>query len=370
MLKPLFLALMLMLSPALASAHSSSSSYLNVSATGAALDVRWSIALRDLDYAIGIDADGSGAITWGMVRAKAAEIDALALSRLALLADGAACTPGPVHHAADRLSDGGYVVLNFTATCPAAPRELTVRYALLFDQDPQHRGLLHLTLAGEAHTTAFSPAQSEQRFDARGSILAAIREFFESGVRHLLTGPDHLLFVTMLVVPAFLGRDGRGTTLRKSLLNTATLLSAFTVAHSITLTLAVLHYIALPTRVIESGVALTILLTALDNIHHFLPGPRVLIAAGFGMIHGLGFAETLDPLQLPAGTLATALLSFNLGLEVAQLAFAALVLPPCLLLRGMERDRAAFAPGLSAATALVALAWFTDRAGDFGLMPF
>ena len=248
------------------------------------LAVQWSIALQDLDYAIGLDSDGNGTITWGEVRQRAQAIDAYALAPLRLSADGASCAFGPVTQLADLLSDGAYVVLRFRAVCPTAPQMVGVHYSLLFDLDPLHRGLLTLTLGGVLHASALSPTQQDARFDVTPGYGNTVRSFFATGVNHLLTGIDHMLFVTMLLVPAmFRRRPGEFgpqaalrpvTDFRGMFIETLKVLSAFTLAHGTTLTLSVLHIVSIPERLSEAGVALTILITALDNIFHFIPGRR------------------------------------------------------------------------------------------------
>ncbi len=369
---------LLLCSPA--AAHSASSAYLHVSVDGRALDVQWSIALRDLDYAVGLDTNGDGAITWGELRQHAAAIDAYALSRLTLSADGAACAPGPLTNLADQLSDGAYAVLRFRADCPSVPTTVSVRYALLFDLDPLHRGLLTLSVGGVPHAAALSPARPSATFDVSPGYGETVRSFFETGVNHLLTGIDHMLFVAMLLVPAMFRRGegafGPGARLvpvndfRAMFVESLKVLSAFTLAHGTTLTLSVLHIISIPERVSEAGIALTILATALDNIFHVLPARRWPLAFAFGLVHGLGFATALGPMSLPPVALGVALISFNLGLEAAQVTIASVVLPIGFLLRFTRIYPQRIMPGISAAVALVAFAWFTDRVAGLGLMPF
>ncbi len=200
--------LLAILLPAFACAHSASSSYLHVDVRGRDLAVQWSIALRDLDYAIGLDTDGNGAITWGELRQHEAAIQAYALARLRLSAGGQPCTPGPVSLLADELSDGGYATLRFDAACTAVPSRVTVHYGLLFDLDPLHRGLLTLSVGGVAHAYALSPTRQDATFDVSPGYGETVRSFFETGIDHLLTGIDHMLFVTMLLVPAMFRRRG------------------------------------------------------------------------------------------------------------------------------------------------------------------
>ena len=360
-------------------AHSASSAYLHVDVEGRELAVQWSIAIRDLDYAIGLDT-GSGDVTWGDIRRSAPAIDAYALARLRLSGDRTGCAFGPVTQLADLLSDGAYVVLRFRALCPSAPQTVGVHYSLFFDLDPLHRGLLTLTVGEVPHASALSPAQPDASFDVTPGYGETVRSFFATGVDHLLTGIDHMLFVTMLLVPAmFRRRSGEFgpqaalqpvTDFRGMFFETLKVLSAFTLAHGTTLTLSVLHIVSIPERLSEAGIALTILITALDNIFHFIPGRRWPLAFAFGLVHGLGFATALGPMSLPPLALGIALISFNLGLEAAQVTIASVVLPIGYLMRNTLVYPRRILPGVSGVVALVALAWFTDRAAALGLMPF
>lgn len=374
------LLVLLACTPRLAAAHSASSSYLHVTVHGSALSVQWSIALRDLDYAIGIDSDGDGTITWGEVRTHAAAIDAYAISHLQLSANGSPCTPGTITNLADRLGDGAYAVLRFEAACAAPPKNVSVHYTLLFDQDPLHRGLLTLLVGGVPHAYALSPQNPAATFDVTPSYGATVRSFFLTGVHHLLTGIDHMLFVTMLLVPAMFRRPANDfgpnarlqpvTDFSGMFLESLKVLSAFTLAHGTTLTLSVLHIVSIPEWLSESGIALTILITALDNLLHFIPGRRWPLAFAFGLVHGLGFATALGPMTLPPLSLGIALISFNLGLEAAQVTIAAVVLPIGFMMRHTIVYPRRIMPAVSGIVALVALAWFTDRVTGAGLMPF
>ena len=342
--------------------------------------MQWSISVRDLDYAIGMDSDGDGAITWGELRQHEAAIDAYALARLRLAGDNATCTIGPVVHLADQLSDGAYAVLRFQALCPHVPQRVLVQYGLLFDLDPLHRGLLTLAIGRVPHAFALSPAHQDVSFDVTPGYGETVRSFFATGVHHLLSGIDHMLFVTMLLVPAMFRRRpgalGPGarmqpvTDFRGMFIESIKVLSAFTLAHGTTLTLSVLHIISIPERVSEAGIALTILVTALDNIFHFIPGRRWPLAFAFGLVHGLGFATALGPMSLPPIALGIALISFNLGLEFAQVTIATVVLPIGYLMRNTIVYPRRILPGISGAVAVVAFAWFADRVTGAGWMPF
>lgn len=350
------------LSPILAWAHSASTSYLTITAGGHEAVLQWSIALRDLDAAVGLDANDDGDITWGELRARQTQIDTYALSRLQISTSGADCVPGPVDHLADVLGDGGYAVLRTTLRCPVAIAGLDIRYGALFEIDPNHRALLNVTLNGALHTGILSPAAPLATFIDSGGQAAMLWQFLQGGIEHLLAGADHVLFIVMLLAPLLLRPrpDDAGPLSR--LLEAVKLLTAFTVAHGLTLTLAVLGFANVPQVIAELGVAATILVTAMDNIVPFLPRRRGLLAFGFGLIHGLGVAGSLGPLHLPPATLALALLSFSLGLEAAQIAIAAAATPVASVLRATQPASRRLLPVLSAGVAVLAMLWMTERA--------
>ena len=129
-------------------AHKPSDSYLSINVEGRSVEGRWDIALRDLEFAIGLDADGNGEITWGEVKARHADIASYALSRLTLKADGRSCTLHAGDQQVDAHSDGTYTVLHFTADCGGDVAVLEATYRLFFDFDAQHKGLLKI---GRAH---------------------------------------------------------------------------------------------------------------------------------------------------------------------------------------------------------------------------
>ena len=360
------LAAIAVAAPSAARAHGASSSYLTIAVDGSKLPVQWSIALRDLDYAIGLDADADGAVTWSEVRAHKKAIEAYVLPRLTLSADGSACAPGDVRVLADQRGDGGYAVLRFEAKCPAAIRRLTVAYKLLFDLDPMHRGLLNVVSGGVSHPAVLSPAAPSATIEAAGDLGATFGEFFRLGIGHIFSGLDHLLFMAMLLLPAMFRRGDEGwrpvARFRPAFMESVRILSAFTLAHAVTVTAASLGVIEVPAKLIEGAIALTIVVTAIDNILPILPGRRWQIAFGFGLIHGFGFASTLGPLSLPPLATATALVSFNLGVEAAQVLVACVVLPFGFALRDLRLYPARLLPGASAVAAVVALLWFADRA--------
>jgi hypothetical protein len=334
-----------------AQAHKPSDSYLALQPEGAATQGQWDIALRDLEYAIGLDADGDGAITWGELKARRTAIEAYAFSRLTLRAGGEACRIEPGELLFDEHSDGGYAVLKFSAPCAAGE----VEYRLFFDLDPTHRGLLRVG----ATTSVLSPEQARLALEARPPWRQFL-DYAREGVWHIWIGFDHVLFLLSLLLPAVV----QARRFPPVFWDVFRIVTAFTVAHSITLALAALSVIQLPSRLVESAIALSVVLAALNNIWPVVRGRRWMVAFGFGLIHGFGFASVLADLGLPREALLLALVGFNLGVEAGQLAIVAAFLPVAYALRNTWAYRRLVLVGGSAAIVLVAALWLAERALD------
>jgi hypothetical protein len=360
-----------------AHAHKPSDSYLTLRAAqnSSEIAVRWDIALRDLDYVLELDRDGNAALSWGEVRTRADDITRYATERLALTAGGESCTwqtTAPMQ--LDRHSDGTYAVLSLTARCEGLQRGLKMNYSLLFDVDPSHRGLVQWVPPGNAadassQALVFGTGNAEQPLALQPqSAWQTFGQYVVEGVWHIWIGFDHILFLLSLLLPAVLVRVSRSwqpaPSLKGSLIEVLKVVTAFTLAHSITLTLAALGVISLPSRIVESTIAASVVFAALNNLRGTL-GKRVWVMAFvFGLIHGFGFASVLADLGLPQQALALALVGFNVGVELGQLAIVAVFVPIAFALRRTAFYRTGVLTGGSLLVALIASYWFIQRAFD------
>jgi len=372
MMRRLALIVALLLCQATASAHKASDSYLVLDVKGNAVTAQWDIALRDIDFALGLDSDGNAEITWGELRARQKDLSAWALSRLEV-SRGGVCPLEVGSLQVDDHTDGGYAVLHLSGLCPAATGELGLHYRLLFDLDQLHRGLLRLTLDGSPYTTVLSPTSGLVQFgSAQASRWTQFSQYLVEGIWHIWIGFDHILFLLSLLLPAVLvlqvrrwhGVTSFGVALREVLW----VVTSFTAAHSITLSLAALGLVSLPSRLVESAIALSVVLASANNLWPVVEHRRWLVAFGFGLIHGFGFASVLSELGLPADALVLSLLGFNAGVEVGQMAIVAGFLPMAFLLRNTRFYlRGVFVLG-SWFTMLVALVWLLERVFDLKLV--
>ena len=361
-----------------AAAHKASDSYLVLNVKGQEVTGQWDIALRDIDFAIGLDANGDGDINWGEVSARHTDIAAWALGRLTLTR-GTDCTLRVAEHLVDSHTDGAYAVLRLAGSCPSGTQPLAVGYRLLFDIDQLHRGLLRLDLDGVSHSAVLAPNTGVLEVKAgETSRLAQFGQYLVEGVWHIWIGFDHILFLLALLLPAVLvhtvssfngARRWAGVdSFRSALTEVLWVVTAFTVAHSITLSLAALEIIELPSRLVESAIAASVVLAAANNLWPLVERRRWLVAFTFGLIHGFGFASVLTELGLPKEALVLSLLGFNLGVEVGQLAIVALFLPLAYLLRHTVLYKKGVFVGGSLLTMLVALVWLAERVFNLKLI--
>ena len=367
----------------LADAHKSSDSYLQIDAAPGALTVRWDIALRDLDIALDLDTNDDGKLTWGEVKAAWPRIESYALPRLAI----PGCALRPTGRGLERRNDGAYAVLHLASTC-TLPTSPAISYSLFAEVDPTHRGLAKIQRPGQpVSLLVLDPSQGDRPGLASASgattgaavaggaarATSARWAFLIEGARHILGGYDHVLFLVCLLLPAVLRRTPQGWKPvehpSQAILPIVGVVSSFTVAHSITLGLAALKIVSLPSSFIDPAIAATIALAALDNIWPIFPVRRIFVTFFFGLIHGFGFATVLSELNLPTADFAWALLQFNLGLEVGQLIVVVVTTLVLFGLRDWPRYRPLVVRGGSFAAMLFATLWFIERTANISILP-
>lgn len=382
------LALLAVLLPPSASAHKESDSYLTLSpdpANAQVLKGQWDIALRDLDFAIGIDANRDGAITWGEVKAQRGAIERYALERLVVKGDGLRCELQPYGQMASEHTDGAYDVILFNAVCDKEiPNRLTVDYHLFEDLDPYHRGIVTIHAAGQTVGAVLGPTGSSASLDLRQpDRWRQFKSFVVDGVWHIWTGPDHLLFILSLLLPAVLLRKQGPllagehiwsgsrwqpvASLWPALWELVKVVSAFTVSHSVTLSLSVLGIVSLPSRLVESGIALSVIVAALNNIYPVVTNRIWLVAFAFGFIHGLGFASALAGLQLPPMAMLASLGGFNVGVEIGQESVVLPLIPLAFMVRRTRFYRIGVLRWGSLAIVAVASLWLAERVFDIAI---
>jgi len=363
-----------LLLPAAALAHGVGTSEVALSIDGARADGTWSLNLRDARRLAGRDPGVTGDAGFADLRAHEAALRAALAGKLELVADGAA---QPVTVAATPLEwrhDLGDVRFHVGATFAAPPRRLGIRDELLFDADPSHRAYF---LIEDDRVTSVGVLRAGQRAVTvdvhQFHVLPIAGEFVREGIRHIATGADHILFLLALLLPVTLlgpaggwrPRLGFGAGAREA----TKVVTAFTLAHSVTLALSFFHVVTPPAAAVETAIALSVFAAAWNNLRPFLPGRSWWMALAFGLVHGLGFAGALNNLSLPRHARVLALGAFNVGVELGQLAIVGVALP---LLYAASRRRAY--PRLvmgagSLGIAWLAVVWALQRGTGLTLLP-
>lgn len=356
MIRAFLLACILSLFATAPWAHETTRSYLQLQPDKDSLTGEISIALRDLEVLLWIDADLDGAITRAELSERIADI-ATYIGSAVTIATDAPCQSQATAPRTEQRDGIAYLTMSLMVRCAAGSGPVRITSRLLAEIDPDHR--LFLTI-----NSATGPTSLVLRRDSppgimdQGSLLATAASYFQSGVAHLLAGPDHIVFLLLLILPA-VTRDQPSLRSAREIVAAVT---GFTIAHALTLSLATFSLFHPPARVIENLIALSVLVTAIDNLRPFLPGPRAAPAAFFGLIHGFGFASVLGTTGLTPLPFSVALVSFNLGIEAAQIivvvatgfALHALGARRCLLIGG------------SLAGAVASLLWLTLHDGPAG----
>ena len=315
------LAVCLLLPAMPASAHPVPFSYLDVQLQKSALDVSLVIHIFDLAHDLQI-APPERLLEPAVVAEREAAIRSLVAPRLEIDGNGQVLTPE--WSAPEILRERQSLRLHLRYAMPSAPGSVAVN-TVMFPYDPSHQTFVNMyegeTLTSQMILDAQHP-HLEYFAGTRQGALAVVKKFIPAGIHHILIGPDHLLFLVGLLL------------LGGSVRQLAVIVTAFTVAHSITLSLAALNLVSPPARIIEPAIALSIVYVGADNL--LIRGGRDVrawIAFAFGFIHGFGFANVLREMDLPARALGWSLFAFNVGVEIGQLLVVAVVATALAALR-------------------------------------
>jgi HupE / UreJ protein len=360
-------ALILLLAAPWADAHIASNGFLTLKVQGSTISGAIELAIRDGELAVGLDRDGNGEVTWGELKSRQEALQNYIRSHLRFTAADDACRLSFAPVEVNNRVDGNYLWLPVTAECAHALERLSIDYTLLDAEDPSHRGLLTLSSNGSSQTAVLGGASGTRQFELKDvSPWSAFAEYLRAGIWHIWSGIDHLLFLLSLLLPAVLvRRQNRWDAVPiagPAFVNIVKVVTAFTLAHSITLSLAAFDVIRLPSRLTESVIAASIIVAALNNVFPRVTEGRWRIAFAFGLLHGFGFASVLAEMGLPKGARLVSLVAFNLGVEAGQLAVVLAVMPLAYLLRATRFYRRGVMPWGSSAIACLALFWLVQRA--------
>ena len=368
-------------------AHQSSTAYLQIETQAnnqeSQLTGEYRLAIRDLAVLVPLDGNDDLKISWGEVKAQQPAIVQLLQRNLIWQASGKQCVVNPLQQplAMDQVAGIAYLVMYLAVDCNDSPAT-SLNYQMLANIDSSHRLIISLNNTSLNNTNDNSLLDTNDSNVAQGrtwlvasgttelmqadaSRFNTIKTYLQEGIHHLLSGYDHLLFLFCLLVTAVYSRQNKQwipvDSARTAIRHTLYIATAFTIAHSITLSLAVLNIVNLPARWIESIIAFSIALAALNNLMPIFGAQQIRIAFLFGLVHGFGFANVLSELPLDNWSRGLALFSFNVGIELGQISCILIFFPVALLLRGsLFYRRIIFQTG-SGLACILALIWMTQR---------
>jgi len=356
----------LFLAPATASAHAANTSYLQADASDPEGEVRitWDLNAADLDWTVDLDLDTDGSVTWSEVLARRDAIASLAIANLIIQRDGNSCPVSMNDLALTEHTDATFVSLGLRAKC-ATGGALTIGSKLFFSQDASQRVLVQAKVAGQEFNTVLSPQAQSWVQPKVASFYETFLRFVQQGIVHVWSGYDHIAFVLLLVLPSVLRAGPKGWTNTSSVREVArdllSIVTTFTLAHSITLTLAATRVVQLPERLVEVTIAASIVAAGALNLRPTPTRWRLAVAFGFGLMHGFGFARALLEIEVTGRRLLPMLAGFNVGVELAQLVIVIIALPLLLRLRAFPLYAARLMPAASLATAAVGAIWMFTR---------
>lgn len=330
-----------------ADAHDLSRSTSRITVHGTTLETELTVGAVDFHQGPPVDTSGDGHVSIDEIDAAIAPLFAAIKEHFQLTADGIPARA--ITLARYELVDSTTLRLNLRHEFAVPIGVVGLVSTLPSVTQPDHRHLATLVGGDDVAQAVLDASVTSATFDRAGGLsLATAWRFLVLGVEHIAAGYDHLAFLVVLLVGA------------ASLRAVVAIVTAFTVAHSLTLGLAAFDIVVLPARAVEMAIAASIAWVAAENVLAAGAGARWRVAFLFGLVHGFGFANVLRDLQLPRESLALSLFTFNLGVEAGQLAFVLVAFPLLWLVRRSAwRDMSTLAA--SAGVLCLGVFWFVQR---------
>ncbi|MFM8466307.1 MAG: HupE/UreJ family protein [Oxalobacteraceae bacterium] len=355
-----WLAACLMLCGMQASAHQSGNSYLRIDSDAQAVRVQLDFAVRDLNSLLQIPPEQQKPIQRDELAALQGRLTDVIASSLSLEVDGQPLSLAFQSQEVALHNDGLYVRQSLSAAVlDPQSAQLLVRYGFFNEEEKIARAFVKLSANGLETSAVFDARHAVQRLPLREiSLTEILGSYAREGALHIWSGLDHLLFLFCLLLP---GLSLSASSSRPLLMYAIKVVTAFTVAHSFTLAAAALEWVVLPDKLIEIAIAASIIISALMNLWRGKGAYQWKLAFGFGLIHGLGFANGLRELGLSSSHFIETLLAFNLGVEFGQMAVVlamGLVLAPVL---HRERAVSLIQRWGSVGILLMACGWLVER---------
>lgn len=348
------------------------------------IDVRVEITAADLDRVLGLSLYADEQLTREEASPHLDAILSYVAQHLQLRAANRDLALRFERHEVLDLDFADFLLLNYTIEdLEAIPDEIDVTFGVVLDVDRDHINMLVIehnwktaTFNNEANVSlVFTPPDRRQTLDlSSSSVLTGFWGLIKLGVWHIWIGLDHILFLLALILPSVLFLESKRwmpvANFRPAFMNIVAIVTFFTLAHSVTLSLAALDVVNLPSRLVESIIAGSIAVAALHNIYPRMEVREWMIAFAFGLFHGFGFASVMGDIGLGQDYMVLSLLGFNLGVEIGQIAIIAVIFPVLYLVRTRRWYRPVVLRLGSVLLIAVASVWLVERVFDVSFRRF
>ncbi len=336
------------------------------------------ITLRDLDRVLKLDVDADGIVSDDEFATGRDRIRDYVASRVTISEPGGKNVIRLGEFSLQSLDVGRFVAIDYDSAPLDVSRDLVVRYSMIFESDSSHRGfgvLQSNAVSGESwegegeEVLIFTPGGQQRVLPVESvSAWTSFGDFLIHGIWHIWIGLDHILFLVALVLPSVLTRSRDSWQpaegIRSTFWEVVKIVTLFTIAHTITLTLATLTIVELPSRLVESVIAASVAFAALNNVFPVLRNGIGYVVFAFGLFHGFGFASVLQDLITSPQTMIVDLLAFNLGVEVGQIAIVAALVPVLFAIRGQRYYVPLVLKSGSVLIGSLAILWLAERTLD------
>ena len=363
-------------------AHAMEQSYVFLNVGGDSVSGRIEINIPDLNRILGTDLPDDGSLTRDDLAPYAEQIRSYLAARVGFAPEGVSTKSLPLtDYELTAIPLTQYFVYHFVfPALDPEPTYIDVDYAILFDEVPSHRGLLVIetnwqtgTFENEANVSlTFSGRNTSQRLDlSDSSVWRGFVQMVRLGTHHIWIGIDHILFLLALLLPSAMRRDGRSwipvTGFRPALFYVIKVVTLFTIAHTMTLSLAALGAVTIPSRLVESIIALSIAIAAAELIYPIFRGRIWFVVFAFGLFHGFGFATVLGEIGIPPKYMLHSLLGFNIGVEFGQIAIVCIVFPLLYVVRNWSLYPRYVMRFGSIMLIAISMYWFVERGFEVDL---
>ena len=341
-----------------AAAHDPGLSSLTIRPSTNSLQATLTLAVKDAAQLAELDENHDGTVTQVEFARGRRQLDTAVARQVLIAAD---CKVAKHKSIRSRLDENNNVEVRLDFG-PVVFSSLEIQSNLIASLPLGHRQYFQVqdlrgkTIFGRLLSAAADPVTVQMPHTSASmaafETVRSFANFLSLGVKHILTGYDHLLFLLGLLIVA------------RGFVSALTIITSFTIAHSITLAVATLHFVQIPSRIVEPLIAASIVFVGVENLlRGDIPNARRMVPFGFGLIHGFGFASALREAGIGSGAdgIVLPLISFNLGVELGQIMVAAVVLPIIWKLRENPMFVARWAPACSAAVVVLGSFWFVER---------